>query len=499
MKKSLSIILAAGFALFSCEKPQQQVGVGGTLTPEGSMDFIYAAGPGAPVKTIVDNGTKVLWTEGDQIGMYSDNTANALYDVVLTEPSAQARFGRTSDVKPAKDGDLYYAVYPSSAVTSWGAQSTVEGQSAPFCYINIPKQQTAVKGSWDKNAAILAASSQTEQFTFKHAVSYVRFETTEQTGDFVAVRLSAVGGAKLSDTQAAVEYLPSGELQVTPSSTALTYVGLRNAENGTVIENGAYYIALLPGEYSEGLSLTFTNAENQSAQKTIGALTLKPGEVADWGVVEDLAFGEAVTPLDKLSIIEENGVKGVVFWVDDIRPNIGKLVSGAGTMLKWGTSSATTYSWAKDIDTDNGAANHEYVLGLEGSDAATYPAVYFCKNLGEGWRLPTISEMNELVKAYYGLTSEPDPAVQYFGNEPYSKSAAEFDAILGQISTDDLVTSDFDETKIAMAGTTWYWTGQGSSSNNKIWRVKVNSGYATGSANAKNDGYVRCVREVSTK
>jgi hypothetical protein len=47
-----------------------------------------------------------------------------------------------------------------------------------------------------------------------------------------------------------------------------------------------------------------------------------------------------------------------------------------------------------------------------------------------------------------------------------------------------------------MMGTTWYWTGQGSSSNGKIWRVKVNTGYATGSANAKNDGAVRCVREV---
>jgi hypothetical protein len=176
------------------------------------------------------------------------------------------------------------------------------------------------------------------------------------------------------------------------------------------------------------------------------------------------------------------------------------LVSGAGTMLKWGTSSAATYSWAKDIDTDNGAANHEYVLGLEGSDAATYPAVYFCKNLGEGWRLPTLSEMNELVKAYYGLTSEPDPAVQYFGNEPYSKSAAEFDAILGQISTDDLMTPEFDETKIAMSGiTTWYWTGQGSSADSKIRRVKVNSGFASSAAKANNDGYVRCVREVSTK
>ena len=198
MKKSLSIILAAGFALFSCAKPEQQVGVEGAGTQDCSMDYIIAAGPGTPVKTVVSDGTKVLWTDGDQIGMYAESSATAIYDAILAEPSAQAKFGRTSDTKPVKDGDLYHAVYPSSAIVSWAAQGDAEGETTPFCYINIPKQQTAVNGSWDKKAAILAASSSTEQFAFKHAVSYVRFETTEQTGAFVAARLSSVNGEPLS-------------------------------------------------------------------------------------------------------------------------------------------------------------------------------------------------------------------------------------------------------------------------------------------------------------
>ena len=492
-------MLAAGFALLSCVKSEQQVSVGGTEVQDGSMDYILAAGPGAPVKTIVDNGTKVLWTDGDQIGMCAGNSATSLYNAILAEPSAQARFGRISDTKPVKDGDLYHAVYPSSAVISWGVQENAEDDSAPFCYVNIPKQQTAVKGSWDAKAAILAASSSTEQFAFRHAVSYIRFETTEQTGAFVAARLSAVNGEKLSDSKAGVKYLTSTELQIIPSTTAEPYVGLSNTESGTVIETGVYYLALLPGEYSKGLKLTFTNAENKSAEKTIGALTLKPGEVADWGTIGELAFGEAVTPLEKLSIVDVDGVKGVVFWVDEAKPNIGKIISGAGVQIKWGTASATTYSWATDIDTDNGAANHEFVLNVAGSNAATYPAVYYCNNLGDGWRLPTVNEIKELVKTYYGIAGELEEGATYFGKEPYSKNAADFDAILATIATDDPKTADIDETKITMAGTTWYWSGQGSSSNSKIWRVKVNSGYATGSANAKNDGYVRCIREITNK
>lgn len=500
MKKSLSIILAAGFALFSCAKPEQQVGVEGAGTQDCSMDYIIAAGPGTPVKTVVSDGTKVLWTDGDQIGMYAEGSATAIYDAILAEPSAQAKFGRTSDTKPVKDGDLYHAVYPSSAIISWGVQENTideEGATAPFCYINIPKQQTAVKGSWDKKAAILAASSSTEQFAFRHAVSYVRFETTEQTGAFVAARLSSVNGEPLSDSKAGVLYLTANELQIIPSTTAETYVGLSNTETGTVIETGVYYLALLPGEYAKGLKLTFTNAENKSAEITIGALTLKPGEVADWGTIGELAYGEAVTPLEKLSIVEAGGAKGVVFWVDEAKPNVGKIISGAGVQIKWGTATATTYPWSADIDTDNGAANHEFVLNVEGSNAATYPAVYYCHNLGEGWRLPTVNEVKELVKTYYGVVGDLEEGSTYYGKEPYSKNASEFDAVLSEIATDDPKTADIDETKITMAGTTWYWTGQGCSTNSKIWRVKVNSGYATGSANAKNDGYVRCIREVT--
>jgi hypothetical protein len=105
--------------------------------------------------------------------------------------------------------------------------------------------------------------------------------------------------------------------------------------------------------------------------------------------------------------------------------------------------------------------------------------------------------VKELVKTYYGISGDLTEGATYYGIEPYSKNASEFENVLSEIAADDPKTADIDETKITMAGTTWYWTGQGSSSNNKIWRVKVNSGYATGSANAKNDGYVRCIREVT--
>lgn len=498
MKKSNSIILALGLVLFSCSKPEPQVGIGGTESQDGSMDYIYAAGPGVQTKTVLNNATKVLWTVGDQIALYAENSGKSLYDAIVSEPTATAKFGRVSDVTPVKAGKYYHAVYPSSALTKWGEKA--DAANAPFCYINIPKEQTAVKGSWDSKAAVLAASSTNTQFAFKHAVAYVRFETTQQTGDFVAVRLSAINGEMLSDSQASVQYLASGALQVAPSVSATPNVVLNNVETGTDIEAGVYYMAVLPGYYASGLKLTFTNSQNQPAEKTIGSLTLKPGEVADWGTIGKLSFGEAITPLEKFSIYEdENGEKGIVFWVDPSEPNKGKVISAYGVMSKWGSGSASTYDWAKNIDTDNGTINHQYVLGIDGSNSTNFPAVYHCNNLGEGWRLPTVNEVKELVKTYYGVTEDLVQNQTYYGVEPYSKHASDFENIMATIAEDNQATADINEAKIAMAGTTWYWTGQGNSADSKIWRVKINSGYAVGSARANNDGYVRCVRDITSE
>ena len=109
-------------------------------------------------------------------------------------------------------GGKYYAVYPSSAIIKWNLTDDAAEVSGPFCTVNIPKKQIATVGSWDPKAALLVASSQTNQMAFKHGVSYVRFEVTEQTGNFVSAWLVAQNKEKLSDPQAVVEFGTSGEV-----------------------------------------------------------------------------------------------------------------------------------------------------------------------------------------------------------------------------------------------------------------------------------------------
>ena len=503
-------MLAAGFALLSCAKPDRQAGDESCGLQEGGLDYITAIGPGTSVKTTTNDGVKVLWTDGDKIGMYG----NAEYTTNLNEPSAQARFGRTSDQKPGQVGGRYFAVYPASAVAQWGTPEEMESPENPFCFVSVPAQQTAVKGSWDKNAAVLAASSGTKEFAFRHAVSYLRFEHTAQTGDFVSVRLSSINKEKLSDPKAGVRFQAADGLEVTPGSSAADYVILRNADNGT-LEEGAYYLAFLPGDFTEGLSLYFTNADGLVAEKRIGAVTLTPGDVVEYGPVGTLDFKEVPVPLETATVYKENGVnQGVVYWVNPDDPYKGKVVSASSEEMLWSNGLIWTTKIESLVD---GLANYEQfnASSVYTDNKDDFYALKYCEDLreslGGNWYLPAPGELQTLYNAYYGLSvASLKSGTDYrFESGVLVQSAMEtkqgFDAALRLLGETATATLDGDEDADGVSDNNGYGNGSGVS----YWTSKVNTG---GPAQYINVGvyivannkdkytsakcYVRCIRDV---
>ena len=524
MRKSLSIILAASLALcVSCAKQEIQGGGqgSGTNEPIGSdMDYITAVGPGTPVKTVVNNDTKVFWASGDKIGMFSFGAATAVYTAKLDEPSPQATFGRTSDNKPTMVSDKYYAVYPSSAVVKWNLSTEVQEQVGPFCYVNVPKQQTAAVGSWDPKAAILVASSQTNQLAFKHAVSYVRFEVTEQTGRFVSVRLLSNNKEMLSDSQASVQYGTSGEVLVTPGVTASDYISLRTSDNETFAP-GVYYIALLPGEFATGLTLSFTDAQGMVAEKRVGQLTLSAGEVSDWGPIPALTFAEGRTPLEIATVFKENDInQGVVYWVDPNNPYKGKVISASSAeTMDWSENYYQYYLWTDKIQSqDDGLLNYNQFHSSEvyTSQMEKFYALYYCEKMrethGGNWYLPAPKELRTLCQVYYGLSELPPASATVtdyrFENSVLLQSAmnakADFDAALRQLGETTTATLDGDSNADGVSDNNGYGTADGVS----YWSSKVNTGgevqyvnigayYVQRTGKLPATCYVRCVRDVA--
>lgn len=524
MKKSLSILLVTSLAAcISCSK--QEIQAGGeqpenNIPTTGRLDYITAVSPGTPVKTTTADGVKVLWTDNDRIGMYAEGASTALYTTSLSEPSAQAKFGRTSDVSPVKVGDRYYAVYPSSAIVKWNFETGQNETTGPVCTVNVPKQQTAEVGAWDKKAAVLIANSETEQFVFKHAVSYVRFEVTEQTGEFVSVRLSSVNKERLSDMQAGIQYLADGGVQMVSSLSATDYVSLRNSENGVPFSTGVYNIAILPGDFTGGLVLSFENAEGLVAEKSMGPLALNAGEVSDWGQVEKLNFTEGNNPLEVATVYKENDInQGVVYWVDPDNPFKGKIISASSTeAMDWSENISVEFLWTEKIASlTDGLANYQQ---FNASDVYTsqkekFYALNYCEKLreshGGNWYLPAPQELSALVQVYYGLSELPGSSsneIDYrFENSVLIPSVmnakAEFDAALRLLGETKTATLDGDADGDGVSDDNGYGDARGVT----YWTSKVNTGGSVQYVNigtyfvshitkAATKGYVRCVRDV---
>ena len=507
MKKNNIFYACAAAALIfaSCQKEGPA-----PVAPEADMNVITATSVNTKATTL--DGVNMVWENGDVVKLFTRtwNESSNKYDAgwcdyttTLNAPAVTASFVRDQANTNTVDNTSgkFFAIYRKGS-------EYIHQSRDYYAQFALDKELVAKNGG-DFTSAIMYAASADSQFQFSHAVSYIKFTVDEKSTPFNKFIASPVNGSEKVISRIKITF--AGEELVTEvlsGNSQDSYSVTLTTDDKQNFAKGTYYFAVNPNTYSQGLKFTFVNEAGQSVEKTTPAnVVMKAGDVANLGTIGTLDFvapeepEEPETPSEPAPeagfVYAENGKNiGVVFWIDPADHTKGKVISGtAGTNITWGTASATTYTWAKDIDTDDGMANHQYVLNLEGSNADTYPAVYFCKNLGDGWRLPTINEMVHLVKLYYGIEGEYDTTTTYATVEPYKSNAAKFDVELLKCGTD---------TKFSPISATWYWLGQtyykdGDGNSGKSCRVKVGDAILVSGSNAKNKCYVRCVRDVELK
>ena len=500
MKKNNILYACAAAALMSASC-QKEGPVSDGTTPDipqtsvSDMGVITATTVDTKVTTL--DGVNVLWDKGDKIQLFTRtwNEGTSKFDASwcdynssLESPSATATFTMNENNTKFVDNTSgkYIAAYLK------GATAVTQSRNYSAQFVLLPNQ--IAKNGGDFTSSVMVAASENSEFEFSHLVAYVKFTVDANTTPFKTFIITPVNESEKVVTRINIDWASDLVVTIKSGNTEDSRSITMTTDDNADFAPGTYYVAVNPNTYTEGLKFTFTNETSEYSIVSPSNVNMTPGAVADMGTIGTLKFPAAS---DKLgTLYSENGVQGVVFWVDEAQSGLGKIVSGPAASIKWGKVS--NYDWAQTIDTDNGAANHEYVLNLDGSNAADYPAVYFCKDLGAGWRLPTVSEMNDLIKTYYGIVGDPVADMQYYETEPYKAKAAAFDEVLAQISTDNPDTT-YDETKIAMSSNSWYWTGQGDTTTKKIKRVKLAQKYSVGAAGATNANFVRCVRDVVLK
>ena len=444
-------------------------------------------------RTMTDDGVKVLWKDGDKIGLFVANSStaterkrSAIFQTSLQEPSAEAVFTKINEYEAGLGAGMYYAAYPVEAITRWGSQNAMDNQpSARRCYVKVPTQQVAVNGSWDPKAGILASSSATSAFSFRHAVAYMRFSVSEASSEFTKLTLASNAEETLSAGEAAILYEQGNVVSISAISSPCDHVSISTSD-GLPFSSGTYYLAFMPGVFSQGLTLSFENPLGDEVTKTInGTQIINAGDVADIGIVGVVEY-DSESP--SISVYKQNDLElGVTFYVDSDDPGKKKVLSAAGGVMQWATSNSLwgIHNYKQDYE-----FVHQTIISSDAYKANPdhFPAVKFCdqmrKNYGGNWHVPSVDEMNILFNVYYGkpYTTAVSKNLQYTDDRALDASTY-FDRLLESIGGETL-----------LARTNDYWIcGQNSSSNMQY--VSLNT-YRNSNADQTTEKYVRCVLDV---
>ena len=271
MKKNLFMIAAVALAAVACNKEaaQEQLPAGEVVTFEASTD-------GADTKVVLD-GKVSKWENGDKITIHNGTKG---YEFSTTDTGAKAEFTYTGD---DFSGDKFIAVYPAGTYTADVEAKTVTAV--------IPDVQPSRDNSFSVGAVPSVAYSETQSLMFRNAAALLKF----------TVKGTNVKGFFFSGNNNEVV---AGNALVTlnEDNTVKTVVGQdatkkqielwANTEDYYFNEETAYYVAVIPQNFSKGFSIKLKINDNVVDFKTLEtAYELKPNTILNLGELEYVSPG----------------------------------------------------------------------------------------------------------------------------------------------------------------------------------------------------------------
>lgn len=228
------------------------------------------------VSTAFTSGPQSAWAEGDKIGVFSGETVSVFTAV---KGGTSATFSGE-----AASASQYIAVSPYSenASVASGVVST-----------SVPTEQKAVRDGVSAAAALAVASSSDMNLKFVNAVGLVKFSLASDY-NIRQVKIATKGGESLSGE---VKVTAAGKITVTSGTAEVTVSSESN------MEKGAYYAAVIPATYVDGLNITLTDEYGRVATvSSLDFVSAKASEVLDLGAVDaEVEFAVPVieaTPYD---------------------------------------------------------------------------------------------------------------------------------------------------------------------------------------------------------
>ena len=324
MKKSL-IFFAALAALFSCAKENPVVE---TPAEETFSVELFASAPAedADTKTtLVEGGKFVLWSKGDAIKVlfFPDHTNSNTFNGPRsefqsdfeTETSEKAYFktnswswGFGSDVVSNRLMKTGIAVYPSTAEAT--SNKTADGSGSANeteLSFTLPDAQNAINGNIESGLNFSYAmvgrdgfksaieSNSAMGLTFKNACALISLTMPSSfEKEVTSITISsnnevALTGKGNVDMNYYKDEIVS-PFHVTPEVTETSHTVTLAKADGSALEAGATYFAVVwPGAH-EGLTISFNAADGTVASKSTKAVTLTASKVKPYTFSSALSF-----------------------------------------------------------------------------------------------------------------------------------------------------------------------------------------------------------------
>ena len=284
MKKIIPFLLCGcvAFGVASCSKDDEAIEKSTSNEKLVNMSFFSKNGEAATRTALSSDGSSVVWTANDVIGIgYYGSNQDATQPFKTSMNGNVARFyGQAAD-KPTP----YYAIYPYQATGKIAYRSTTQ---AVFSY-TLSSKQTAIANTFDPKANPSVALIPKPEETFKayNLGGLLKF-TFKGSANVKQVTLLSINQEPLSgsfestvtfDSNKAISTLSN---KVVSGSPVVTY----KPESGLFAEQTAYYVALPTTTLEQGLTLAFVLNNGKAVQyKVRSAVAIKRGEVKDLGLI----------------------------------------------------------------------------------------------------------------------------------------------------------------------------------------------------------------------
>ena len=368
-----------------------------TATQEGDEQSTRAA--------ISSTDSKVInWEEGDKISLLYGSKNK---EFTLTE-GAGSTSGKFSG--EALESGPYTAVYPY--------QSTASLSGTNVTNVTIPATQTATANSFDKNAALMMAQSNSTTLEFKNVVGYVKVKPK-----FACSKIELEAAEGSSDILAGKGTLNwnGGNPKINITEETSKTITL----NGSIAKDNSYYIVVPTGTLNRMWKITFTADDGKKYTRYCSKpLTIERNKIINLGnFATDSPFwadehrGTKVTYEQEVDLgltITADSKKYRVIFANANLTATGLAASATdyGDYFAWGATEPWYTSYTGT--TFNGWKTNGYAKGTAPTFSPEYTSVKDFemsddparKILGGDWQIPTKAIWEELKSKMNNLTKK---------------------------------------------------------------------------------------------